>query len=90
MCGSDDTIRIERAGKGFVIDAYSPGDDGPGEHKKDVATSPKEALRILTPHLTRVGRKKARKGRKGHGSMPTLSVAGTTKRGVKLNARKKA
>jgi hypothetical protein len=63
MCGGEASIRIERADNGFLIDAYSPGNDGPGEHKRIVASSPEEAMKLARPLLAKVGKKKGRKGR---------------------------
>ena len=55
MCGGEHSIRIERAGNGFVIDAYEPSSKGdrPGQHKKHVATNAEGVVHIVKKHLGR-------------------------------------
>ena len=68
MCGGESNIRIERAGNGFVIDAYEPSASGdrPGVHSKHVATSPEHVVHIVKRHLSKKGRKAKVKSAKKH------------------------
>ena len=71
MCGGESNILIERAGNGFVIDAYEPstGGDRPGEHIKHVTTSPEHVVHIVKKHLS----KKARKEKHGKSSLKSVA-----------------
>lgn len=52
MCGNESTIRVERVGNGFTIDAYTPGEkDKPGTHKRSVATSAAHVVQAVGAHL---------------------------------------
>lgn len=58
MCGGEGSLRIEPAENGFTIEAYTPGGmDRPGRHKRHVATSPEQALKIAAPHLKNMAKK---------------------------------
>lgn len=58
MCGGEGSLRIEPAENGFTIEAYTPGGpDRPGKHKRHVATSPEQALKIAAPHLKGMAKK---------------------------------
>ena len=68
MCGEEPTIRIEKAGNGYVIDSYTPGTRGkngehsPGKHLRRVATGGHHVVRLLAKHLVK-GKKKSTKKR---------------------------
>lgn len=82
MCGNEATIRIERVGNGYTVDAYTPGEkDKPGSHKRSVATSPEHVMRAVGSHLKqKVGKKKGKRG----------SEVRARTSGMKKTARKKA
>lgn len=91
MCGSDGNIRIEPAENGMTIDAYTPGKDGPGQHRRLVAANADHALRLLKPHLAKIGKKAGRGRGKGRGGHVELVGDGPAPaKGRKRTARKKA
>jgi hypothetical protein len=58
MCGGEGSLRIEPAENGFTIEAYTPGGmDRPGKHKRHVATTAEQAVKIAHTHLKSMGKK---------------------------------
>lgn len=89
MCGSDGNIRIEPAENGMTIDAYTPGNEGrPGNHRRLVAANADHALKLLKPHLAKIG-KKSKRG-KGRVELVGDGPAQGSPKGRKRTARKKA
>lgn len=72
MCGGEGNLRIEPTENGFVIDAYTPGGmDKPSKHRRMVATSHEQALKLAAPHLKSM----ARKGKKSPKQVYVKSTA---------------
>lgn len=89
MCGNESTMRIERVGNGFTVDAYTPGGkDKPGTHKRSVATSPDQVLRAVGAHLGK-GERKQRRGTSMRGSSVTHDAAPRTKSSRRKSAKGK-
>jgi hypothetical protein len=57
MCGPEGRISIEPAENGMTIDVYTPSSDGPGKRRKLIAADAEHAVRMLKPHLVKVGKK---------------------------------
>lgn len=70
MCGGEGSLRIEPTENGFVIDAYTPGSDEPGkayrpgQHRRLIATTHEQALKLSAPHLKGIAKKSKKKSPK--------------------------